>query len=587
MPSTFLTDELLSRANAILANMSLAQKIGQMTLVERSTCTPEQVKKYHIGAILSAAGSYPNDNSQQAWLSMIDQYWSASTNKDNEHTGIPILYGVDAIHGHSNFKDATIFPHQIALGATQSPELISKICRATAKEVKATGANWVFGPTLAVAKDIRWGRTYESFSDKTKNVTQLAKVLIEGYQTPEIHNPEAVIACAKHFVGDGGTKFGVDQGDTQLSPEQLNEHHVAPYFAAVDANVLTIMASFSSWNGVKCHANHTLLTQLLKKEMGFDGFVLSDMEGVDYLSEDFYQAVAHGVNSGIDMFMMPKNWSLFIEYLHNHIELGSISITRIDDAVKRILSVKIAAGIFEAPLPSTHVLVDKGVIGCPEHRELARSAVQKSLLKMKDEHNMFPINPELRILVAGKNAHDIGHQCGGFTINWQGFKGNKGVENATSIWQGINAISANAQLSIEPLADIADSSKHDIAIVVIGETPYAEGLGDIRNEQLAVSEYMSKIDGQFNVTKPYGETVVLSELHPEDLALIESIKSKGIPVITVLVSGRPLNIEKELLLSDAFVMAWLPGSEGHGVADVLFGHAPFTGSLHFDWPSSV
>lgn len=587
MPSTFLNDNILQRANSLLASMSLAQKIGQMTQVERSTCGVDDVKKYHIGSVLSAAGSYPGDNSQQAWLDMVDEYWRASISQQPNNSGIPILYGVDAIHGHGNFKGATIFPHQIGLGAAQSPELIAQICRATALELKATGVNWVFGPNLAVAKDTRWGRTYESFSDQTQYVTSLTESLVIGYQTQNIDQPEAVIACAKHFVGDGGTMFGVDQGDTRLTEYELHEQHIAPYYAAVDANVLTIMASFSSWNGVKCHANHELLTRLLKLKMGFDGFILSDMEGIDFLSEDFYQAVAQGVNSGIDMFMMPQNWLLFIEYMHHHIEFGSISMTRIDDAVRRILSVKIAAGLFDAPMPSENRLVKQNVIGCKQHRDLARRAVQQSLIKIKGEDDVLPINPASRILVAGKNAHNIGHQCGGFTINWQGFSGNKELDNATSIWQGIQAISPNAQITFEPLADAADPLEHDLAIVVIGEKPYAEGLGDIRDEQHAVGDYVSNIEGKFNVIKPYGETITLAELHPEDIAVIKAIKAKGIPVITILISGRPLNVDQELALSDGFIVGWLPGSEGQGVADVIFGKVPFSGVLNFSWPTQL
>lgn len=585
MPSTFLTDDILQRANTLLSSMSLAQKIGQMTQVERSTCGVDDVKKYHIGSVLSAAGSYPGDNSQQAWLDMVDQYWTASTSQQKNNSGIPILYGVDAIHGHGNFKGATIFPHQIALGATQSPELIAQICRATALELKATGVNWVFGPNLAVAKDVRWGRTYESFSDQTSFVTQLTGSLVTGYQTLNIKHPDSVIACAKHFVGDGGTMLGVDQGDTQLTEYELHEQHIAPYYAAVDANVLTIMASFSSWNGVKCHANHELLTRLLKLKMGFSGFILSDMEGIDFLSEDFYQAVAQGVNSGIDMFMMPQNWLLFIEYMHHHIEFGTISMTRVDDAVRRILSVKIAAGLFEAPRPSANKPVKQNIIGCKQHRDLARTAVQQSMIKIKGDEDVLPVNPASRILVAGKNAHNIGHQCGGFTIDWQGFSGNDGLDNATSIWQGIQAASPNAQITFDPLAEAANSAVHDIAIVVIGETPYAEGLGDIRDDQHAVGDYVSNIEGKFNVIEPYGETITLAELHPEDIAVIKAIKAKGIPVVTILISGRPLNVDQELALSDGFVVAWLPGSEGQGVADVIFGNVPFSGVLNFNWPT--
>jgi beta-glucosidase len=584
MASSFLTNEIKNRAQSILSTMTLAQKIGQMTQVERSTCEFDDVQKYHIGSVLSGAGSSPSDNSQRAWLTMIDQYWLASTFKDHQYSGIPILYGADAIHGHGNLKNATIFPHQIGLGAAGSDELVYQISRATALELKATGINWIFGPNLAVAKNPRWGRTYESFSDQTSQVTALTKSLVTGYQGSQLG--EGVVACAKHYVGDGGTLFGIDQGDTRLSNDALYEQHIAPFVEAVNANVLTIMASFSSYNGVKCHANHELLTTMLKQKFGFDGFILSDMEGIDFLSGDFYQAVAQGVNAGIDMFMMPKNWSLFIEYMHHHVEFGSISMSRIDDAVFRILSVKLAAGLFEAPLPSQHSTTQLDVIGCPEHRTLARKAVQKSLVLLKNDLAILPLSPTSRILVTGKNAHNIGHQCGGFTVDWQGFSGNDKLIGATSIWQGIQLHSPHAHICLEEVATAADPNVYDVAIVVIGETPYAEGLGDIQDNKQSVVDCVANIDGQFNVIEPYGGSISLNELHPEDLSLINTLRTKGMKVVTVLISGRPLIIDTEIELSDAFVAAWLPGSEGQGVADVLFGHHPFVGQLNFDWPTN-
>lgn len=587
MPSTFLTTTVINRAEALLEKMTLSQKIGQMTQVERSTCSPEEVRQFHIGSVLSGAGSTPGDNEIGDWLNMIDDYWRASTFEKVGFLNIPILYGVDAVHGHGNLKNATIFPHQIGLGAAPCKKMVFDIAQATAKELRATGVNWVFGPNLAVAKNIRWGRTYESFSENTDVVTQLTTELVHGFQSKNLNNTDSVMACAKHFVGDGGTKHGIDQGDTIISEMQLMDHHVKPYIEAINANVLSVMVSFSSWNGVKCHANKTLITDLLKAQLGFDGFVLSDMEGIDYLSHDFYQAVAQGVNAGIDMFMMPNNWSLFIEYMHHHVEFGTIPMARIDDAVRRILSAKLAAGLFESSLPSNHPIVSQHIVGCRAHRQLAQKAVQRSLVKLKDPDHLLPLSPKCRVLVSGKNADNVGHQCGGFTVEWQGVSGNDAIIGATSIFQGIAALNPNAKiLSQEQIrGDLAN--EFDFAIAVIGEKPYAEGLGDIRGTKDTAVNCVTLEEGQFNVMAPYGHSLNLAELHPEDLAVIKALKQAGLPVITVMISGRPLNTDQELLHSDAFVAAWLPGSEGQGVADVLFGEVDFVGQLNFSWPSEL
>ena len=513
---------------------------------------------------------------------MNEAYWQASMEKDKHHLPIPILYGVDAIHGHNNVKTATIFPHNIGLGATNDPDLVKKIARTTAKEILATGVDWTFAPNLAVARDNHWGRTYESFSEDPEIIKTYAESIVTGLQNNL--NDGGVVACVKHFVGDGGTSHGVDQGNSQLLKEVLDEIHIAPYYNALKAGALTVMASFSSWNGKKCHANKWLLTDTLKNTMGFNGFIISDMEGIDYLSDDFYQAVEQGVNAGIDMFMMPESWQLFIEHLQHHVELGSVSINRVNNAVRRILTVKFAYGLFDAPSPANRPLANKNIIGCEEHRKVAREAVRKSLVLLKNDNKVIPIDRKKRILVAGKSAHSLSHQCGGFTIDWQGFDGNDELEGATSIWQAINKVTDSAILSQKKYAEDADPEQHDVAIVVIGEKPYAEGLGDIREGNNVIIETGSLVQGKLNFLSPYGRSLVLSELHPEDLQTITNITDKGIPVVTVLISGRTLIINQELDKSAAFIAGWLPGSEGDGIADMLFGGYQFQGKLSFTWP---
>jgi beta-glucosidase len=564
----------------LLNKMTLEQKIGQMTQAERMTCSPEEAKQYQLGSILSSAGSCPEDNSPRGWVEMNDAYWAASTHNDSQHLGIPILYGLDAIHGNNNVKGATIFPHNIGLGAANDPKLIKRIAQVTSQEVLATGVDWAFAPNLAVAKDYHWGRCYESYSEDPDLVTQYAKKMIETLQGKL--NQDSILACAKHWVGDGGTQGGVDQGDTILSWEELQVTHIKPYIAAIKAGVLSIMVSFSSWNGDKCHAHKFLLVDILKQKLKFDGILISDMQGIDYLEDDFYLAVGQGVNAGIDMFMVPRNWRLFIETLLSHIQLGTVSINRIDDAVRRILSVKFAFGLFDKPRPALRKWSNHSSFGCKEHRQVARQAVRKSLVLLQNTDNILPLKKHTRILVAGKNADNLGHQCGGFTINWQGSSGNEQIPGGTSIWQGIKQVAADAQLSVNGLE--ATPEKFDVAVVVIGETPYAEGMGDIRNDDKIITESGSQINGQVKVLHASGDSLELNKLYPEDLQTIKNISNTGLPVIAILVSGRPLIIEQELASCRAFIAAWLPGSEGQGVSDVLFGDYNFSGKLSFSWP---
>jgi len=558
--------------------MTLDQKVGQMTQAERMSVSPEEVRTFHLGSILSGGGSCPGDNRPADWVAMNDAYWAASMEANEDHLAIPTLYGVDAIHGNNNVRGATVFPHNIGLGAANDPGLLERIARVTAREILATGVEWTFAPTLAVARNDRWGRTYESYAEDPEIVASYAGRFVEGLQGDL--GGDGVIACAKHWVGDGGTDDGVDQGDTVLSQSELANVHIAPYLPAISAGVLTVMVSLSSWNGEKCHGHRYLLTEVLKNEIGFQGFIVSDWDGIEPLSDDYSEAVALGVNAGIDMFMISEKWKLFVHCLKGHLRSGTVSIERVDDAVRRILSVKVASGLFGQPRPAERFWSNHASFGSIEHREVAREAVRKSLVLLKNNGGLLPLDKGARILVAGKNAHNKGHQCGGFTIAWQGTSGNDHIEGGTSIWEGIRAVTPHAVLSDDGSA--ADPREFDVAIAVVGETPYAEGMGDIRAS--GAVRPGSQVDNGTQPLEPYGSTLELAALHPEDLQAIKTIKEKGIPLVVVLISGRPLVINEGLDMASAFVAAWLPGSEGQGVADVLFGDHNFHGKLSFSWP---
>jgi beta-glucosidase len=585
MTNSILQDRNISqKVEALLSRMNLDQKIGQMTLTERMSVTPEDVKNYHLGGVLSCGGSYPENNRPTDWVAMNDAYWAASMTEDEQHLAIPTLYGVDAIHGNSNIRGATIFPHNIGLGAMHDPDLIRKIAGITAREVLAVGIEWTFAPNLAVARDIRWGRTYESYSEEPEIVSAYASEIVKGIQSDL--GTDGVVACAKHWVGDGGTTHGINQGETTLDEDELQRIHIAPYRTAVDSGALSIMASFNSWNGDKCHGHKHLITDILKNEMQFHGFVISDWDGIDYLSEDYHNAVALAVNAGIDMFMVSENWLEFIGHLKQHVGRGSISMKRIDDATRRILRVKFAYGLFDKARPSDRFWSNHESFGSQEHREVARQAVRKSLVLLKNDGSLLPLEKNARIFVAGKNAHNRGHQCGGFSLKWQGISGNEQLEGGTSVWEGISQAAPDAVLSAHADSADADPDLHDIAIVVIGEKPYAEGLGDVRSGDHVIVEAGSQIKGSMNVLESYGNTLELASLHPEDLQTIKTITARGIPAVVVLISGRPLVVNQELHASTAFVAAWLPGSEGQGIADVLFGDFDFHGRLSFSWPKN-
>jgi beta-glucosidase len=523
---------------------------------------------------------------------MNDTFWAASMEENENCLAIPIIYGVDAIHGHGNAKGAVIFPHNIGLGAANDPDLIERIAKVTARETAATGVDWTFAPTLAVVRNDHWGRTYESYAETPDIVTSYAGRFVKGLQGN--FSEENVIACAKHFIADGATLHGANTGDAPISEVELRKTHLPPYLTALKEDVLTVMISFSSWNYIKCHANKYLITDMLKKELGFDGIVITDWDGINYLSDDYFEAVAIGMNAGLDMFMVTEKWKEFYYHLKTHVQTGRVSMERLDDAVRRILRVKFKAGIFDKPRPAERKLSQAPTcLGSSQHRDVAREAVRKSLVLLKN-NKALPLNKNSRIIVAGKSANSRGIQCGGFTIEWQGVLDNESIVGGTSVWEGISQVAPNACLSENLMGEDADSDKHDIGIVVIGEKPYAEGFGDIYPLGIGLTkaikpehmspQYGSDLFEPLNGEELYGTSLNLCDLHPEDLKAIQNIKSKGIPVVVILISGRPLVVNQEIEASDAFVVAWLPGSEGAGIADVLFGDFDFQGKLSFTWP---
>ena len=570
-----------ARVEGILARLRLDEKLGQMMMSERASTTADDVRTHHIGAVLSGSGSVPGANTPADWVALNDALWAASTDPRDGRAAIPLLYAVDAVHGHANVRGATIFPHHIGLGAARDPELIERLARLCAREVLATGLDWNFAPTLAVVQNVQWGRTYESFSDDPSLVAAYAEAFVRGMQGSL--DDDGVLACAKHWIGDGATSEGIDQGDATLSPEALEQTHLPPYLAALRAGVQTVMVSFNSVNGIKCHAHQALLTGLLKERLGFRGLVVSDWDGVDQVADDLDAAIVRAVNAGVDMIMCAADWRRRLTGLAAGVASGAIPMTRIDDAVRRILRVKVRAGLLDRARPAERPWAASETFGSAAHRAVAREAVRRSLVLLQHEGEVLPLRTTQRILVAGKHADDVSHQCGGFSAAWQGTHGNDAIVGGTSIWQGIQAVAPAATLSVDGSA--ADPTQHDVAVVVIGEMPYAEGMGDIRPGGRITPPLPG---GLFTVNlEPYGTTLELASRHPEDLATIQAIRAKGIPVVVVLLSGRPLLVDRELAASQAFIAGWLPGSEGAGVADVLFGAYPFTGVLPVTWPAKA
>ena len=565
---------LNARVESLLSQMSLEQKAGQMIQAEIRSVTPADVRKYGLGSILNGGGSYPKGNKQSSvkdWLMLADAYYDASKHADAVGpASIPVLWGTDAVHGHSNVYGATLFPHNIALGATRDKSLVEAIGVATAKEVAATGIDWAFAPTIAVASDFRWGRTYESFSEDPAVVQELGASLVRGLQGPAGQQgflaSGRVLATAKHFIGDGATVGGVDQGDVRITEQELSSVHGAGYRGALGAGAQTVMVSFNSWQGLKLHGHRYLLTDVLKGRLGFDGLVVSDWNGIGQVSGCSNAACVPAVLAGIDMFMVPEDWKAFHANLVAAVGRGEVPMARIDDAVRRILRVKARSGLLDAPRPSQRKPAADATVGSAAHRALARQAVRDSLVLLKNKAGILPLKRGLNVLVAGSGADDIGRQSGGWTLTWQG-TGNTNADfpGATSIYKGI-ADSLKDTGAVEYSASGEFKKRPDVAIVVIGEEPYAEGQGD-RSD------------------------LNLSKARPAELAMLKRLKAEGIPVVTVLLTGRPLWTNPELNSSDAFVVAWLPGSEGAGIADVLF-RAPdgsvahkMTGRLPFRWPA--
>ncbi len=544
-----------TRVNDLLARMSLDEKIGQMTQAERQAVTGAQITQFRLGSILSGGGSAPSPNNATSWANMYDGFQNAARATP---LGIPMIYGVDAVHGHNNVVGATIFPHNIGLGATRDPALVQSIGRAVAEEVSGTGLDWDFAPCLCVARNDRWGRTYESFGETPDLPTQMATI-ITGLQGTTLGGPASVLATAKHYVGDGGTTNGVDQGNTQLSEADLRAIHLPPFREAVRRNVGSVMISYSSWNGVKMHGNQYLITTVLKGELGFSGFVVSDWNGIDQIdgAGGFTAAeVRTAVNAGIDMVMVPNDWQNFISLLRTEVQAGRVTMARIDDANRRILTKKFELGLFEHPLTDRTYT---STVGNAAHRSLARQAVQKSQVLLKNSGNVLPLSTaNNKIFVAGKSADNIGYQSGGWTISWQGGSGS--VTPGTSILQGIrNTVAPSTTVTFNASGAGIDGS-YRAAIAVVGETPYAEGAGD----------------------RPAG-----MGLDTTDLNTISTLRTAGVPVIVVLVSGRPMDIASQLSNWTALVAAWLPGTEGQGVADILFGVAQPTGTLPMTWMASA
>jgi beta-glucosidase len=553
------------QANALLAKMTLDEKVGQMTQPDQLFLkSDEDIAKYYLGSVLSGGDSDPKEgNSLEAWTNLIDRY-----NKRALETrlSIPLLYGVDAVHGHNNVLGAVMFPHNIGLGCTRNPALIAKIERITAVEVRATGINWGFAPCVTVPRDIRWGRTYEGYSDEPEGVTELGAAAVRGLQGDDLADPLSILGCAKHYVGDGGTTYGsstigphlLDQGDTRMDEKTLRRIHMQGYITTIRAGVGSIMPSYSSWNGLKMSANKRLLTEVLKDELGFEGFLISDYAAIDALPGDYKHKIAMSVNAGMDMVMVPERYQEFIAKLKESAQDGTVPMTRIDDAVRRILRVKFAMGLMDK---NHSQQADRSLwkqFGSPEHRAVARDAVRQSLVLLKNDHAALPLaKTAKRIHVAGKNADDIGNQCGGWTITWQGSSGTP-TPGGTTILAAIKK-AASPATKITFAVDGKGAEGADVGVVVIGEKPYAETNGDRRDLSLA----------------------------PEDVAAVDNMKAAGIPVVVVLLSGRPMILDKVIGKADAFVAGWLPGTEGDGVADVLFGDYKPTGKLSFSWPRTM
>ena len=566
--SPFLAIDLTpaERAADLLARMTLEEKIGQMTLVEKWSISNEAVTQYFIGGVLSGGGGTPARNTIEGWTQMVDNFQKAAL---ETRLKIPIIYGVDAVHGNGNLKGAVIFPHNIGLGAARDPDLVRRVAKATAAEIAATNIRWNYAPTISVGQDIRWGRTYEVFSENMDLVTQLGVAYLEGLQGNSLSDYMSVLATPKHYIGDGGTLWGsskhptyiIDVGDLQVDEATLRSLHLPPFQKAVEAGAKSIMISLGSWNGTKMHGHRYLLTEVLKNELGFDGFVVSDWEGINQVDSNYYTAVVTAINAGIDMNMVPIDYEKFIDMMKSAVQKGDISEERIDDAVKRILIVKFSMGLFEQPFSKPELF---NLVGSKKHRLLAREAVAKSMVLLKNDNDVLPISKGTPLIfLAGEGADDVGIQCGGWTIEWQGATG--AITPGTTLKEAFNNV-ASGQIQYNRSGNfdkILDENGQpvtaDVGIVVVAEKPYAEGMGD-------------------------SDKLVLSQ---PDADLIKRVSKRSRKVVVIIISGRPLVITDYIDMADAWVAAWLPGTEGQGMADVIFGDVPFTGKTPFTWPASM
>ncbi|KAJ9189124.1 hypothetical protein P3X46_000455 [Hevea brasiliensis] len=562
------------RIKDLMSRMTLQEKIGQMVQVERSVATPDVMKKYFIGSVLSGGGSVPAPKaSAETWVKTVNDIQKGAL---STRLGIPMIYGIDAVHGHNNVYKATIFPHNVGLGVTRDPQLIKRIGEATALEVRATGIPYVFAPCIAVCRDPRWGRCYESYSEDSRIVQALTEI-IPGLQGDLPANSKKgvpfvapgktkVAACAKHYVGDGGTTRGINENNTVISLNGLLNIHMPAYFNAITKGVATVMVSYSSWNGKKMHANRDLVTGFLKNKMKFRGIVISDWQGIDRITSpphaNYSYSVEAGVSAGIDMVMVPYNFTEFIDDLTYQVKNKIIPMSRVNDAVQRILRVKFTMGLFENPLADLSLTSQ---LGSQEHRELAREAVRKSLVLLKNgesaDEPLLPLPKKApKILVAGSHADNLGYQCGGWTITWQGLGGNDLTSGTTIVNAIKNTVDPATQVVFNQNPDVnfVKSNKFSYAIVVVGETPYAETFGDSLN---------------LTIPEPGPSTIT---------NVCTSVKC-----VVVIISGRPVVIQPYLANIDALVAAWLPGTEGQGVADVLFGDYEFTGKLARTWFKTV
>lgn len=564
-----------ARIDELLARMTLEEKVGQIVQPELRHVTPADVKEFHLGSILNGGGSFPQGNKYatlEDWVALADGFYNASVDKSDGRIGIPIIWGTDAVHGLGNVVGATLFPHNIGLGATNNPELLKQIGWATAREIAATGIDWDFSPTVAVARDDRWGRAYEAWSEDPEIVGAFAGKMVEGLQgkggTDDLFTNDHVIATAKHFIGDGGTLNGVDRGPTQGDEKVLRDIHGAGYFSAIESGVQAVMASFTSWEDTRMHGHKYLLTDVLKDRMGFDGLVVGDWSGHSFIPGCTALDCPESLMAGLDVYMVPEpDWKQLFHNLVAQAKSGEITAERLDDAVRRVLRVKIRAGLFEKGAPSTRPLAaKKEILGHPEHRAIARQAVRESVVLLKNKNNLLPLARKQTVLVAGDGADNIGKQSGGWSVSWQG-TGNTNADfpGATSIYAGINAVVSEAGGKTILSEDGSFSEKPDVAIVVFGEDPYAEMQGDVANLAYKVRD-------------------------SSDWELLKKLRSQGIPVVSLFISGRPLWVNREINASDAFAAIWLPGTEGQGIADVIFKNAAgeinydVKGRLSFSWP---